>query len=87
MKYPFKVYGWKPYLLAVYSFEQLEALMRLVEVEHINPTNARGCYVENGQETIHIYDVKGRKKLDALTWAVYHKQKAKITKPLAPQWV
>jgi hypothetical protein len=82
MKYPVKVYEWRAHLLAHYSYEQLDVLRRLVEAEHINPRNARGCYEENGQETIHLYDRRGRKKLDALSWAVYHKQKAEKRNPL-----
>ena len=74
-KYCVAVHGWKAWRLACYTFDQLDALRREVELEHINPRNARGCYTENGQETIHLYDSRGRLKLDQISWAVYHKMK------------
>ncbi|EAM6792409.1 hypothetical protein E0G74_01450 [Salmonella enterica] len=79
-KYCVTVHGWKAWRLTCYTFEQLNQLQTEVELEHINPRNERGCYVEDGQETIHLYDKRGRRKLDAISWAVYHKMKAR--KPL-----
>ncbi|EDY2030071.1 hypothetical protein GTB64_004513 [Salmonella enterica] len=82
IKYPVKVYEWRPHLLAAYSFDQLNDLMRFVEDTHRNPRNEAGRYTEDGQETLFIFDAKGRRKLDAITWAIYHKQKAQKRNPL-----
>ncbi len=70
-------YGWKAHLLAQHSFEDLAKLEEQVKAEHANPRNEEGRMVESGKPTIFLYDCKGRKKLDALSWAVYHKTKKK----------
>lgn len=70
-------YSWKAILLAQHSMEVLRAMEQEVMAEHYNPKNERGVHVENGQETIFMYDAAGRRKLDALSWAVYHKTKKK----------
>lgn len=70
-------YGWKAHLLAQHSFDDLAELERQVKEEHANPRDADGRCVENGRPTIFLYDTKGMKKLDALSWAVYHKTKKK----------
>ncbi|EJG5414308.1 hypothetical protein NAD41_000909 [Salmonella enterica] len=74
--------GWKPHLLAKHTYKQLDDLMRVVEEMHPNPRNEKGHLIENGQMTIYLIDAKGRKKLDAITWAVYHKKCAAKRKPL-----
>lgn len=75
MAYPVKVLGWKAHTLRQYSMEQLEQLMAVVEDVHRNPRNELGRYEEDGKETIHMIDRQGRRKLDAITWAIYHKTK------------
>lgn len=57
-------YGWNRLKLATLSYEQLSELEEQVKAEH-------AC--QNG---IHLYDKAGMNKLDALSWAVYNKQKA-----------
>lgn len=68
-----KNFGWDAVKLADYSLEQLAELRRQVEAEHANPFDEQNRYTENGQPTLHLYDAKGRKKLDALAWAVTYK--------------
>lgn len=71
-------HGWKPHLMAQnLSPEQLEALLKQVEDEHANPRDAKGLYTENGAPSMFLLDAKGRKKLDAVTWAMYHQSKKK----------
>jgi len=68
-----KNFGWDAVKLSDYSLEQLAELRRQVEAEHANPFDEQSRYTENGQPTIHLYDAKGRKKLDALAWAVTYR--------------
>lgn len=68
-----KNFGWDAVKLADYSLEQLAELRRQVEAEHANPFDEQNRYTENGRPTLHLYDAKGRKKLDALAWAVTYK--------------
>ncbi|EKK5568067.1 hypothetical protein PN823_004487 [Enterobacter hormaechei] len=82
IKYPVKVHGWHPVLLSHYSRAQLGALIQIVMDEHTNDRNEAGLYIENGQPTIHILDKKGRRKLDALTWALIHKDRRELRQPL-----
>nr|DAE54950.1 MAG TPA: hypothetical protein [Caudoviricetes sp.] len=56
-------FGWNRLKLATLSFEQLNELEEQVKLEH-------AC-----KDGIHMYDKVGRNKLDALSWAVYNKQK------------
>lgn len=56
-------FGWNRLKLATLSYEQLAQLEEQVKAEH-------AC--ENG---IHLYNKAGLLKLDALSWAVYNKQK------------
>lgn len=56
-------FGWNRLKLATLSFEQLNELEEQVKKEH-------AC-----KDGIHMYDKAGRNKLDALSWAVYNKQK------------
>lgn len=71
-------YGWKPHLMAQnLTPAQLEALMIQVETEHANPRDERGTYTENGAPSLFLLDAKGRKKLDSVTWAMYHQSKKK----------
>ena len=56
-------YGWNRLKLATLSYEEISTLEEQVKREH-------AC--SNG---IHMYDKAGRDKLDALSWAVYNKQK------------
>lgn len=58
-----KNFGWNRLKLATLSYEQIAELECQVKQEH-------AC--TNG---IHMYDKAGRDKLDALSWAVYNKQK------------
>ncbi|MGE6282515.1 hypothetical protein [Raoultella planticola] len=57
-------FGWNRLKLATLTYEQLAQLEEQVKAEH-------SC--KNG---IHLFDKAGRHKLDALSWAVYNKQKA-----------
>ncbi|MDE9467522.1 hypothetical protein [Xenorhabdus bovienii] len=57
-------YGWNRLQLAQHSYDDLERLRIDVEENH-------AC-----QDGIHLIDVAGRKKLDAISWAIYNKQKA-----------
>ncbi len=66
-------FGWKSHKLADHSFVVLESMLSDVQASHQNPRENGRC-IENGKPTIFIYDEKGRKKMDAITWAVYHKQ-------------
>lgn len=70
-------YGWKAHLLAQHSFDDLAELERQVKEEHANPRNEEGRLTERGVPTIFMYDRKGMDKLNALSWAVYHKTKKK----------
>lgn len=56
-------FGWNRLKLATLSFEQLNELEEQVKLDH-------AC-----KDGIHMYDKAGRNKLDALSWAVYNKQK------------
>lgn len=82
MKYPIKVHGWKPVLLSHHQPAQLGELMKLVMAEHANDQDQNGRYIENGQPTIHTLDAKGRKKLDAILWALIHIDRRELRQPL-----
>lgn len=56
-------FGWNRLKLATLSYEQLNQLEEQVKLDH-------AC-----KDGIHMYDKSGRDKLDALSWAVYNKQK------------
>lgn len=56
-------FGWNRLKLATLSYEQIEALEKQVKQDHARP------------DGIHMCDKAGRDKLDALSWAVYNKQK------------
>lgn len=58
-----KNFGWNRHKLATLTYEELEALEADVKENHAH------------QGGIYIYDTAGRKKLDALSWAVYYKNK------------
>ncbi|MCJ1935936.1 hypothetical protein M2972_27080, partial [Klebsiella pneumoniae] len=60
-------FGWNRVKLSTLTYDQLEQLKKKVEEEH-------AC--NNG---IFLYDKAGLKKLDALSWAVYHKCKYGIS--------
>lgn len=60
-------FGWNRLKLATLSYEQLAELEAQVKQEH--------AY----KDGIHMYDKAGRSKLDALSWAVYNKQKKERT--------
>lgn len=66
-------FGWDAVKLADLSMDDLRILRAQVEAEHANPFNAQDRYTENGQPTLNLYDKKGRKKLEALSWAVTYK--------------
>ena len=57
-------FSWNRVKLSTLTYDQLEQLKKKVEEEH-------AC--NNG---IFLYDKAGLKKLDALSWAVYHKMNA-----------
>ncbi len=56
-------FGWNRLKLATLSYEQLSQLEDQVKKEHAS------------SDGIHMYDKAGRDKLDAISWAVYNKQK------------
>lgn len=56
-------FGWNRLKLANLSYEDLSALEEKVKLEH-------SC-----KDGIYMYDKAGRNKLNALSWAVYNKQK------------
>lgn len=77
-----KNYGWDAVKLSdAYSFDELNALRKQVEVEHANPFTPEGRYTEKGQPSIHVYDKAGRKKLEKLAWAVTYKLQEKSKNP------
>lgn len=57
-------FGWNRLKLATLSYEQISQLEKQVMEEH-------AC-----SDGIYMYDKAGRDKLDALSWAVFNKQKA-----------
>lgn len=61
-------FGWNRLKLATLTYEQINALEEQVKQEH-------ACH-----EGIHLFDKAGRDKLDALSWAVYNKQKRESAK-------
>lgn len=56
-------FGWNRLKLSTLSYEQIAELEAQVKAEH-------AC-----NDGIHMYGKAGRDKLDALSWAVYNKQK------------
>ena len=66
-------FSWDAVKLSSLSMDDLNTLRAQVEAEHANPRNESGRYLENGQPSLYLYDRKGRKKLDALSWAVTYK--------------
>lgn len=56
-------FGWNRLKLATLTYEQINELEEQVKREH-------AC-----KDGIHMFDKAGRDKLDALSWAVYNKQK------------
>lgn len=67
-------FGWNRLKLATLTYEQLAELEEQVKAEH-------AC--KNG---IHLFDKAGQRKLDALSWAVYNKQKAERA-ACARRWI
>lgn len=65
MRYPHKVYGWDSVNLSDLTLTQLNELRDAI-IE--NPANRE----ESG---VHLYTRSARSKLDALSWAVYHKSR------------
>lgn len=59
---------WNRLKLATLSYEEISVLEEQVKQEH-------AC-----KDGIHMYDKAGRDKLDALSWAVYNKQKREAAK-------
>jgi protein-L-isoaspartate O-methyltransferase len=75
---PMKNYGWDAVKLAdAYSMDELGKLRAQVEAEHANPFDEKNRYTENGKSTLNLYDKKGMKKLEALSWAVTYKLQEK----------
>ena len=58
-----KNFGWNRMKLATLTYEQLAELEEQVKEEH-------AC-----RDGIHLVDKAGRAKLDAISWAVFTKQK------------
>ncbi|MGZ0478409.1 hypothetical protein ACTM3U_16805 [Citrobacter freundii] len=56
-------FGWNRLKLATLTYEHISQLEEQVKAGH-------AC--KNG---IHLFDKTGQRKLDALSWAVYNKQK------------
>lgn len=72
-----KVFGWDSVKLSdAYTFDELRKLREQVEAQHANPKDERG-YLEGGRPTLYLYDKQGRKKLDAIAWAVRHRMERK----------
>ena len=68
-------FGWNRLKLATLTYEQLAQLEEQVKADH-------AC--QNG---IHLFDKAGQRKLDALSWAVYNKQKAeRAACQISPNW-
>jgi len=83
---PLKNYGWDAVKLAnAYSMEELNTMREHIEAQHANP-KIEGRYFENGHPTLYLYDQKGRKKLESLSWAIHYKLKERTHKswPLHP---
>lgn len=68
-------FGWDAVKLSDLSFDELRTLREQVEAEHANPRDENGRYLENGRQSLYLYDKKGRHKLDKLAWAVTYKLK------------
>lgn len=67
-----KNYGWDAVRLSeAYTLEELTQLRGLVTSDpaSVNPGHATG--------DIHLYNKRARRKLDAIGWAVYYKQREK----------
>ena len=80
------VYGWDSCKLAdAYTLDELDQLRRKVQAEHRNPRGEDGRYTENGQPSIYLYSKRGRKKLDAMGWAIYHRLGAEKDAQASPQ--
>lgn len=58
-----KTFGYDRRKLTSLSYKELEELLKQVSEEH-------AC-----TDGIHLVDAKGRKKIDAIGWAVYYKNK------------
>jgi len=58
-----KTYGFDRHKLTALTYDELETLMQQVTEEH-------AC-----NDGIYLVDAKGRKKIDAIGWAVYYKNK------------
>ncbi|MEB7711793.1 hypothetical protein NGC32_03530 [Kluyvera cryocrescens] len=56
-------FGWNRLKLSTLTYEQINELEEQVKRDH-------AC-----KDGIHMFDKAGRNKLDALSWAVYNKQK------------
>jgi hypothetical protein len=66
-----KNYGWNSVKLSQNCTPlELRELREHVIATHTNPRTTSGRPLENGRPTIHLYDKAGRKKLDALAWAI-----------------
>ncbi|UIL54296.1 hypothetical protein LZU96_08695 [Pantoea agglomerans] len=63
MKMKIKTFGYDRHKLTSLTYEELEMLIQQVNEEH-------AC-----SDGIYLVDAKGRKKIDAIGWAVYYKNK------------
>ena len=68
MTYP-KTFGWNAVKLSEHSYADLAILRDMVtsDPKSANPRHATG-------DDIHLYTAAARKKLDALSWAVFYKK-------------
>jgi len=66
-KYPYRVFGWNPAKLCDYSYEQLNELRHAIEGDPAN---------RNPPGSFYLFTAEARRKTDALSWAIYHKQQA-----------
>lgn len=70
-----RTYGFDPVKLSsAYTMEQLVALMAEVDADPLNQ-NPPGS-------SIYLKNARGRKRSDAVAWAIYHKQ-CKTKPPIA----
>ncbi|WP_432372806.1 hypothetical protein ACRPHP_07200 [Pantoea allii] len=58
-----KTFGYDRHKMTELTYEELERLLEIVTEEH-------AC-----SDGIYLVDAKGRKKIDAIGWAVYYKNK------------
>jgi len=68
------VFNWDPSKLSQLPTDQLIALQADVCRQHANAQRSDGQLMEQGCETIYLYDKAGRRKLNSITWAIRYQQ-------------